>query len=223
MSCRSASTRACPDFQLAPAEEPSPSSLDIGFSLTRSRPDVPTVADVRVSRRDGCSHRASTSYFLPEEAFRGPLSQPYLDKSHREDLTLLLRELREPTLSCSDRRSLDYRLVWLPAFDRRVIIRVTIPTDEAGPTVVLADARERHARALRPNERSQLVTLLVLADFWNLDGAFDEPYPDAPTWVLEAREGGAYHVVGRHLVPPGHLRDLGAFFFTLVNLPVPRG
>jgi len=46
-------------------------------------------------------------------------------------------------------------------------------------------------------------------------------YPDANRWVFEAREGTAYHVVGRLSPRPGPLRDLGNFFFALARVPVP--
>jgi len=52
--------------------------------------------------------------------------------------------------------------------------------------------------------------------------AFDPPFPDADSFLVEARVAAAYHVVGRRLEKAGPFRELGALFIKMAGLPAPQ-
>jgi hypothetical protein len=108
-----------------------------------------------------------------------------------------------------------------------LVVRVTIPDDRSLDAYVLIDAPgydggtliERRQRTLRNSERRRLAASLESANFWRMPSAFDPPFPDAESFLVEARVASAYHVVGRRLEKPSPFRELGELFIEIGDLP----
>jgi hypothetical protein len=55
-----------------------------------------------------------------------------------------------------------------------------------------------------------------------MPSAFDPPFPDADSFIVEARVAAAYHVVGRRLSGRTPFRELGETFLKLAGVPNPQ-
>jgi hypothetical protein len=208
------------------------SSFEEDFGLvTPSQPSHRHLAP-QVHRRRDCANPRSSAFYFPVGTFRGP-NQPHhydVDASDREYVSAILRAIDEPSLSCRDRRSTDLRLVWIRNLRQPVVVRVSIPADQSFEPYVLVDAPgydggsliERHYRALNRTDRRALVASLESTSFWTMPSAFDPPFPDADSLVVEARVGAAYHLVGRRLAARDRFRELGELLMELGGLPLPQ-
>jgi hypothetical protein len=216
-------------------ETPSPVTLpsfvdDYGLMLTAPPADRNLAGYVQ--RRGSCANPRSPAFFFPVGTFRGP-DQPRhydVDAYNRVGVSAILDAVREPSLSCRSLRSADFRFVWIRNMRQPLVVRVTIPDDRSLDAYALIDAPgydggtlvERQQRTLRDSERRQLIASLESANFWRMPSAFDPPFPDAESFLVEARVASAYHVVGRCLDKPSPFRELGELFIKIAGLPAPQ-
>jgi hypothetical protein len=207
-------------------------SFDDDYGLMTPSPLSSRLLAPDVQRRRGCANPRNAAFFFPIGTFRGP-DQPRhydVDASDRAGVSAILSAVREPSLSCRSRSSMDFRLVWIRSFHQPVVVRVTIPGDQSVQPYVVIDAPgydggsliERRHRTLNHTERRMLVASLESARFWSMPSEFDPPFPDAESFVVEARVAAAYHVVGRRLSAPGPFRELGKLFIKVAGLPAPQ-
>jgi hypothetical protein len=216
-------------------ETPSPVTLpsfDDDYGLMLPAPPADRNLARHVQRRGSCANPRSPAFFFPVGTFRGP-DQPRhydVDASNRVGLSAILDAVREPSLSCRSLRSADFRFMWIRNMRQPLVVRVIIPDDRSLDAYVLIDAPgydggsliERRQQPLRDSERRRLVASLESADFWRMPSAFDPPFPDAESFLVEARVASTYHVVGRNLEKPSPFRELGEIFIKIAGLPAPQ-
>ena len=216
-------------------EDPAPTALpsfEDDYGLMSPAPPRERLLARHVQRRPSCADRRSSAFFFPTGTFRSP-DQPRhfdVDASNRVGLSAVLDAVGEPSLSCRNSRSMDLRFLWIRNMRQSLMVRVTIPEDQSleasvltdGPGYDGADSIERRQRKLTRTERRLLVASLETAEFWKMLSAFDPPFPDADSFLVEARVAAAYHVVGRRLEKAGPFRELGALFIKMAGLPAPQ-
>jgi|SRR5579871_581089 len=154
-----------------------------------------------------------------------------------------LRALKEPTLleKASANSDLVYRFTWVRSFDHPVTVRVVVHPNGTGTlTAKMANGEGGYkpgnliansTREIGAKEVRHLRNLVQVLDFWHMS---PEPAPefsldggqlvhlDGAQWILEASNGGDYHVVDRWSPSKGPLREIGLYMArTLGQLDIP--
>jgi hypothetical protein len=148
-----------------------------------------------------------------------------------------LRALKEPTLSESTSTVPEstYRFTWLRSFHHPITVRITVRPNGMGTlTAKMADGAggfkpgnviANSTREIGTREVRHLRDLVQAMDFWHMP---PEPAPnetinlDGAQWILEASNGGNYHVIDRWSPGEGPLRELGLYVArTLGKLDIP--
>jgi hypothetical protein len=138
-------------------------------------------------------------------------------------------EYEEPSLCHAGSTEVrTFRFIWERSFHEPAMIRVQERPDGMWSVRTTLLARESHSAPLLPivdKERvlpaervSPLLALLVSeSEFWSMPAKLDRiPSVDGARWIVEARDGSAYHYVNRQSPHEGEVvHDLGLAFIEL--------
>jgi hypothetical protein len=178
-----------------------------------------------------CPPANSDVFYYPERAFDAQYDD--MDKSFRQGFTEHLAAMKEPSLSCgsaSERET--YRLLFVPAFNHPVVIRVTNTTSG----IVLESTElsgeggyapgapiERKRIQLSEGDWKELKTAITASMFWSATTSSEALIGiDGDRWIIEGRKSREYHAVGRFHPKGTSFGDLGQIFFKLAGI-VPQG
>lgn len=155
--------------------------------------------------------------YFPEGVFGGQWD----GQIRRNLIERVLASVNEPSfIDPKNARFESYRCVW-PMFEDSVVVRI-IRDDRHGHILVATRGRygPRLARHAEVSQASwdHVRKLSDDLDFWNQPAWVDEEA--LPTWVLEGRKDGRYHVVARPAPAEGDpLRTVCLYFLALAWRP----
>lgn len=184
---------------------------------------------------------AQGSYF-PPKAFDDDTRS---DQFAADWYSHVLECLREPSIwELSKNPSNEtYRFLWLRTFDHPISVRLEVKPDgsgvlstrigsgSAGFLSSMKDVIESNSRTLKSEEVQSLLREVTEVDFWSIPSHIqhDQTGTDGSEWIIEAANGGHYHIVTRWspydnpVAAKRAIRKLGlALAFDLAKLDIPK-
>lgn len=166
------------------------------------------------------------------------------DKDQRGDAFVInwysrtLKSMKEPSLwevSKQNKRAVEYRFVYIPAFTHSFSIRVVFGEDGTADLVYKVQSGKggynpghlssSRTRKLSSTDANNLLTRISAVQFWKLptEDAKAPTGMDGSKWIIEGVRSGEYHVVDRWTPEMGKYRELGLYFMDdLMDLKMPR-
>lgn len=173
----------------------------------------------------GCSSRPKRTGFFPDGTFH---DDPNRNAGFSEWIVSNLNILQEPSLFAlsNDSKVQCYRLLFLPAFEKPIALRLTIKSDDTGTLDVKIGTAESETPRLIESKtiqasRQQVADFLHLLDkanFWNLPVRYGGYGVDGVIFIIEGVKDGEYQVVQRWSPKEGAYLDAADFLFELANL-----
>lgn len=123
-----------------------------------------------------------------------------------------------------------YRFLWLPTFDRPVVVRVLLSEGRQAEVVVKVLSGQGgyepghlvrdDVHPLSARESANIAEVIKTSSFWSLPVQAEDGLigVDGEQWVVEGARSGHYHVVDRWSPETGPVRQIGEDFLRLAGL-----
>jgi hypothetical protein len=175
----------------------------------------------------GCNSRTKRTGFFPDGTFHDdPKRNADISKWAADNLITL----QEPSLFAlsNDSKVQCYRLLFLPALDKPIAVRLTIKSDNTGTLdvkIMSGPGENKPARLIESKtiqasqqQAADFLHLLDKANFWHLPVRDGRLGIDGATVIIEGVKDGKYQVVKRWSPEQGAYSDAAAFLLEFANL-----
>lgn len=173
--------------------------------------------------------RSQVQYFLPRTFSDSQTLERGIVKWYSENLAAL----EEPPLwsESGQPHQPSFRFLWLRTWDKPVSVRVDRNNDGTATLTIKVCSgtggndpgklETNRTKVLDAGQFNALTSMFSAAHFWTMQTIENSAGKDGAQWILEAADGGQYHLVERWSPKDGAVRRIGLRLLALADYKVP--